>query len=117
MALENIREWEGSEAVDPDQARIGKIADVYFDADTDEPLFVTVHSGLLGRHLTFVPATGAALGQGYLQVSRYKAQVKRAPHIRPGEDLSPELERRIFKYYGMEYPPAATESGRRLVRH
>lgn len=117
MALENIRQWEGSEAVDPDHARIGRIQDVYFDADTDEPLFVTVHSGLLGRHLAFVPTAGAALAQGYLQVARTRAQVRGAPQIKPGGELSPDQERRVFDYYGMEYPPASTESGRRLVRH
>jgi hypothetical protein len=116
MTLENIRQWEGSEVVDPDQSRIGKLQDVYFDAETDEPLFVTVHTGLLGRHLTFVPTEKASLGQGYLQVARYKAEVSNAPQIEPGGDLTPDEEERVFKYYGLEYERAATESGRRLVR-
>ena len=116
MALENIRQWEGSEVVDPDQARIGKLKDVYFDAETDAPLFVTVHTGLLGRHLTFVPTDKASLGHGYLQVARYKAEVSNAPQIQPGGELSPTEEERVFKYYGLDYQPAATESGRRLVR-
>lgn len=116
MAMENIRQWEGSDVVDPDRARIGRLEDVYFDAETDAPLFVTVHTGLFGRHLTFVPTENASLGQGYLQVARYKTEVSNAPQLEPGGDLSPTDEERVFKYYGLDYQPAATESGRRLVR-
>jgi len=115
--LENIREWEGKEVVDPDGEQIGRLEDVYFDAEADEPRFVTVHTGLFGQNLTFVPTQGATLGQDYLKVDRLKGEVHHAPHIERGGELSLEEEARVFKYYGIEYQPAATEGGRRLVRH
>lgn len=115
--LENIREWEGKNVVDPDGAEIGRLEDVYFDAATDEPLFITVHTGLLGRHLTFVPTEGATLGQDYLRVARLKSEIHHAPDIEKGGELTRDEEERIFKHYGIDYQPAATEAGRRLVRH
>ena len=115
--LENIRELEGKDVVDPNGEQIGRMEDVYFDAESEEPLFVTVHTGLFGQHLTFVPTAGASLGQGYLQVARYKAEVHHAPNIEKGGELSLEEEAYVFKYYGIDYQPASTEGGRRLVRH
>lgn len=115
--LENIREWEGKKVVDAEGEEVGQLEDVYFDAETDQPIFVTVHTGLFGLHLTFVPTAGAALGQGYLKVERLRSEIHHAPSIAKGGELSLDDEARIFKYYGMAFLPAATEAGRRLVRH
>lgn len=114
--LDNIREWEGKEVLDPEQERIGRLEDVYFDSETDQPLFVTVHTGLFGQHLTFVPTANASLGQGYLEVARLKGEVQNAPSIEKGGELSIDDEARLFKYYGLDYSAAANEGGRRLVR-
>ncbi|MGH7643297.1 MAG: PRC-barrel domain-containing protein [Candidatus Dormibacteria bacterium] len=115
--LENIREWEGKEVIGPDGEEIGRLEDVYFDAESDEPLFVTVHTGLFGRHLSFVPTQGATLGQDYLKVARLKSEIHHAPNIEKGGELSLDEEARVFKYYGIAFQPPATEGGRRLVRH
>lgn len=115
--LENIREWEGKDVLDADGDLVGRMEDVYFHSETDEPLFVTVHTGLLGRHLTFVPLEGATLGQDYLKVARLKAEIHHAPDIEGGGELSLEDEARVFKHYGIAYRPPATEAGRLLVRH
>jgi len=115
--LENIREWEGKDVVDAEGEPVGQLEDVYFDASTDEPLFVTVHTGLFGRHLTFVPLAGATLGQDYLKVGRLKAEIHHAPNIEKGGELSLDDEARVFKHYGIAYQPPATEGGRLLVRH
>ena len=116
MTLDNIRQWEGKDVVDADGDRIGKLEDVYFDAETDEPQFVTVHTGLFGHNLTFVPTVNATLGQSYLQVSRDKDEVKNAPTIEKGGELSAEEEAVLFRYYGIDYEPAPPPRGRRLVR-
>ncbi|HUY25653.1 MAG TPA: PRC-barrel domain-containing protein [Acidimicrobiales bacterium] len=114
--LDNIREWEGQEVVDSDRKKIGRLEDVYFDSETDKPVFVTVHTGLFGSHLTFVPTENASLGEGYLEVARPKSAIHNAPHIEKGGELSLDEEANLFKYYGLDYPLASNESGRRLVR-
>jgi hypothetical protein len=114
--LDNIREWEGKEVLDSDHKKIGRLEDVYFDSETDQPVFMTVHTGLFGTNLTFVPTENASLGQGYVEVARPKAAIHSAPHIEKGGELSSDEEAKLFKYYGLDYPPASNESGRRLVR-
>src|SRR3977135_549970 len=75
----NIAEWHGSELIDRDGERIGKLEDVYYDVETEEPQFGTLKEGLFGRHLTFVPPAGVTIGPNSLQVLVTKEQVKDAP--------------------------------------
>jgi uncharacterized protein YrrD len=71
----DIAEWHGKELVDRDGEKIGKLEDVYFDIETDEPQFGTVKEGLIGRHLTFVPLTEITIGPDNLQVAVSKKRV------------------------------------------
>jgi hypothetical protein len=41
----NIAEWRGTDFVDRDGDKIGKLEDVYVDVETDEPVFGTVKEG------------------------------------------------------------------------
>jgi hypothetical protein len=110
-----ISEWHGRELIDCNGDRIGRLEDVYYDVETEEPQFGTVKEGLLARHLTFVPLGGATIGPDNLQVSVSRDQVKSAPNI----DLSgssPIDESSLYHHYQLNYSPLATESGRRLTR-
>jgi hypothetical protein len=110
----NIAEWHGSQLVDRDGERIGKLEDVYFDVENDEPQFGTVKGGLFGRHLTFVPLAGATIGPDSLQVPVTKEQVKDAPNIER-HDLSQADESELYHHYQLNYTPLDKES-RRLIR-
>ncbi len=66
---QDLSEWRGRTLNDANGERIGRLEDVYFDVDTDEPQFGTVKEGLFGRHLTFVPLIGATVGPDNLQVA------------------------------------------------
>jgi hypothetical protein len=93
---------------------VGTLDDVYYDSETDEPMFLLVKSGLFGRHFTFVPVSATQPGQTYLQVDASEETIKQAPTIQSGDDLQVEDEERIYRYYSTPYQPA--QSGRRLVR-
>ena len=117
VALRDFSEWHGKDLIDRDGERIGKLEDVYFDVETDQPQFATVKEGLFARHLTFVPLAQMTLGPNDLQVSVSKSQVKGAPNIElEGEALSQEAESTLYHYYQLNYTPSATPSGRRLAR-
>ncbi len=117
VALRDFSEWHGKDLIDSDGERIGKLEDVYFDVETDQPQFATVKEGLFGRHLTFVPLTEMVLGPNDLQVSVSKSLVKNAPNIElQGEALSQEDESTLYHYYQLNYTPSDTPSGRRLAR-
>jgi PRC-barrel domain len=113
----DFSEWHGKALIDQNGETIGKLEDVYFDVETDQPQFATIKEGLFGRHLTFVPLTEVTIGPDYLQVATTRAQVKDAPNIElTGDDLSGADESTLYHYYHLNYTPSATPSGRRLAR-
>jgi hypothetical protein len=112
-----IAEWHGRDLVDRDGERIGKLEEVYFDIETDEPQFGTVKEGFIGRHLTFVPLTGITIGPNNLQVPVTKQQVKNAPNIElQGGELSQADESALYHHYQLNYTPPDNQIGRRLAR-
>jgi PRC-barrel domain len=112
-----IAEWRGRVLVDSAGERIGKLEEVYFDVETDEPQFGTVKEGFVGRHLTFVPLTGITIGPDNLQVPVTKAQVKSAQNIAlQGGELTQADESALYHHYELNYTAPDTQSGRRLAR-
>ena len=114
--VENIADWRGKGIVDRDGDKIGKLEDVYYDAETDEPVFGTVKEGLFGKHLTFVPLRGATASPDGLKVRASKEEVKDAPDLDPGAQLDQAAEASIYGHFGLGYAPATNPSGRRLAR-
>jgi hypothetical protein len=112
-----IAAWRGKDLLDRDGEKIGKLEDVYFDVETDEPQFGTVKEGLIGRHLTFVPLTELAVGPDNLQVSVSKKQVKEAPTIElEGDELAQADESALYHHYQLDYTQSEPPTGRRLAR-
>ena len=100
--LEDIEGVRGAKMVDSEGARIGVVEDVFLDRQTGRPAWAAVKTGLLGRKHTLVPITDAFLNpNGEVQVPVAKEQVKEAPNIEPGQELTPELERTMWGHYGM----------------
>jgi hypothetical protein len=112
-----LAEWHGRDLIDCNGERIGKLEEVYFDVETDEPQFGTVKEGFIGRHLTFVPLTGITIGPNNLQVPVSKEQVNAAPNIAlQGGELSQADESALYHHYQLNYTPPDSQSGRRLAR-
>jgi PRC-barrel domain protein len=110
---ENIRDWRGSNVVDPDGSKIGTLEAVYVDTTNDEPFFASVTTGIIGRHkLTFVPLTGAKVAPDHVRVTVSKDVVKGAPSIDTDGELTAEHEPEVFAHYGLPY----TAGVRRLAR-
>jgi sporulation protein YlmC with PRC-barrel domain len=113
----DIAEWRGRELIDSNGDRIGKLEEVYFDIETDEPQFATVKEGFFGRHLTFVPLTGITIGPDNLQIPVTTEQVKNAPNIAlQGGELSQTDESALYHHYQLNYTSPDSQSGRRLAR-
>jgi sporulation protein YlmC with PRC-barrel domain len=122
---------EGATVVDQEGDKIGTVADVYLDKDTQEPEWIVVRTGLFGTRSSFVPLKEASLQGKDVEVPYDKDKVKNAPNIERGEELSPEQERELYSYYGIPYEqptigrdresaaddPTAPVRGVRLVRY
>lgn len=115
IPVENITDWRGQEVVDTDGGKLGKLEEVYYDGETDEPAFVAVKTGLVSKSLTLVPLTNASVGRDYLRVQRTKAEFKKAPSFETDAELSLDDESAAYGHYGLEYSPAG-EGARRLAK-
>jgi uncharacterized protein (TIGR02271 family) len=103
--------WRGHDLVDRDGDKIGKIEEIYLDTDTDAPEWALVNTGLFGTKSTFVPLRGATPAGDGVQVPFEKAQVKDAPGIDAGGDLSQREEAELYRHYGLDYGEARSDSG------
>jgi hypothetical protein len=113
---ENLRDWRGQKVIDPDGDKIGDLEAVYVDTATDEPAFVTVRVGFIGRHrLTFVPLDGATVKPDAVRVRYAKKLVGSAPTIELDGELTAVEEPGVFAHYELPYQTGASGE-RRLAR-
>jgi PRC-barrel domain len=115
IPVENIADWRGQDVVDRKGEKLGKLEEVYFDGETDEPAFAAVKSGTLGKRLTYVPLTRSTVSRRYLKVAGSKAGFKDAPSFPTDAELTVQDEERVYSYFKMDYQPLS-EGVRRLAR-
>jgi stress response protein YsnF len=120
MAVHNddVARLDQAEIIGVDGEKLGTVAGVYFDNDTDQPEWVAVRSGLFGLDESLVPLATAKLRGDELHIPFDKEQLRSAPHHEPGRELSPQDEIDLFRHYGISYvtwadtqPTPATSSG------
>ncbi len=99
-SIENLQD---ATVFDVDGDKVGGVGQVYLDDDTNEPTFITVKTGLFGMKETFVPLSDAAETSDGVTVPFKKDFIKDAPNVDADGHISPEDERRVYDYYGMNY--------------
>lgn len=114
--LPNVGEWRGHDVYLNDGDKLGKLEDVYYDAETDVPRFLSVRTGTLTHKQVLVPAPDVIPSPDKLTVAWGQEDTGNAPTMKPGQELTAEDEERAFRHYGMDYTAPETASGRRLVR-
>ena len=78
---DRILEFRGQDLHDTDGDKIGSIEEIYLDAETNEPEWALVNTGLFGTKRNFVPLRDASESDGSLRVPFGKDQVKDAPTV------------------------------------
>lgn len=101
IATQDIDRIIGSEAVDPQNDKIGKVSQVYLDEETEQPRWVSIRTGLFGTSESFVPLDDAEWDTEALHVGYDKATVKDAPRVEADRELSPEEQEQLYSYYGL----------------
>lgn len=114
--LPNVGEWRGYDVYLKDGNKLGRLEDVYYDAETDVPQFLCVRTGTLVHKQVLVPARDVTPSPDKLTVAWGEEDTDKAPTMKQGEELTSEDEERAFRHYGMDYAAPTTASGRRLVR-
>jgi uncharacterized protein (TIGR02271 family) len=108
---EDVLSWRGQNMVDADGDKIGKIEEIYLDADTNEPEWAVVTTGLFGSKQSFVPIGEASSTGDEVRVPFQKATVKDAPKVDPDGSLSQDEERELYGHYGRDYSVSSGGSG------
>ncbi|MGI8579017.1 MAG: DUF2382 domain-containing protein [Solirubrobacteraceae bacterium] len=109
---EEATAWRGRTMVDGSGDKLGKIDEIYVDAQTDKPEWALVTTGLFGSRSTFVPLAEAGEGDGDdIRVPYAKAQVKDAPNIESDHELSQDEEANLYRHYGIEYGEGRSDTG------
>jgi hypothetical protein len=96
---EDILSWRGRDVVDRDGDSIGSLEEIYLDAETDEPTWAAVKTGMFGTRSTFVPIRGAQLDGDRVRVAHEKSHIKDAPNVESDGELSPAEEDRLYDHY------------------
>ncbi len=99
---DRILQFRGGELHDRDGERLGKIEEIYLDAETREPQWALVHTGLFGTKRTFVPLREASEADGELRVPLEQGTVKDAPQIEANGQISEAEETELHRHYGLE---------------
>ncbi len=86
-------------AVDAEGNRIGKISQMFLDEQTGQPQWVLVETGLFGTRQSFAPVRGSKLDGELVVLAVSKDQVKDAPNIEGGEQLSDSEQEALRQYY------------------
>jgi hypothetical protein len=115
IPVENITDWRGQDVLDAVGEKLGKLEEVYFDGETDAPVFAAVKSGRLSKSLTLVPLGNASVGREYLRVDRARGEFKKAPSFDTDVELTLDDEAATYRHYGLDYAPAGS-GARRLAK-
>jgi uncharacterized protein (TIGR02271 family) len=111
MQRDELLQRRGGELLDRDGDKIGTIDEIYLDAESGEPEWALVSTGLFGSKSTFVPIRDASQEGDALRVPYEKSQVKDAPKMEPDGQLSQREESELYRHYGLEYSDAGSGSG------
>jgi uncharacterized protein (TIGR02271 family) len=98
-----VLSWRGQDAVDSDGDKIGTIEEIYLDAQTNEPEWALVNTGLFGTKRSFVPLRNASPAGNGITVGFDKDTVKNAPKIDPDGRLSEQDEAELYRHYSLDY--------------
>ncbi|WP_156753556.1 DUF2382 domain-containing protein [Actinokineospora pegani] len=101
----------GLTAHDRSGAKVGKIGQVYYDDQTEQPTWATVNTGLFGMNESFVPLQNAHSDGDTLVVAHDKAVIKDAPNVGHDQHLSETEEMELFRYYGLDSNRGQTQRG------
>jgi uncharacterized protein (TIGR02271 family) len=111
MDTQTIADRRGQDVLDRDGDKIGKLEEVYLDQESGHPEWALVKTGMFGTRSTFVPLANAESEGDGLRVAFHKDQVKDAPNIDTGHELTPQEEAELYRFYGLDYGSAEQTNG------
>jgi uncharacterized protein (TIGR02271 family) len=110
--LTNLLSSGAGNVVGASGEKIGKVGQVFLDDQTGQPEWVTAKTGLFGGAESFIPLAQATLAGSDMTVPYGKDMVKGAPRVSDADGhLSQAEEAELYRYYGLDYSEATSDSG------
>jgi len=96
-------EFAGYTVYDEHYEKIGKVDDLFVD-ENDRPEYLGVKMGLLGLKSTLIPWELVRVNERrqLIEVGAPKDRIKDAPTFDDEEEISPELEERVYRHFGLQ---------------
>jgi len=95
-------------------ARIGSVEQIFLSADSGEPAFVTVRTGLFGMSESFAPLAGASVINSGIRVRYSKDRVAKGPRIDSERGtITTEQEEELYRYFGLAGMAATDAAGQK----
>jgi uncharacterized protein (TIGR02271 family) len=111
LTKDALLQKRGQDLYDREGEKIGTIEEIYLDAQTNEPEWALVNTGMFGTKSSFVPLQEADEDGDTLRVPYEKTQVKDAPSMDPDGELSQHDESALYAHYGLDYSESRSDSG------
>ena len=111
LSTETAIQWRGADMIDARGEKVGKIEEIYLDDRSGQPEWALAKTGMFGTKSTFVPLSGAEAQGDRVRVAHEKSRIKDAPRIEADQDLSPEEERELYSFYGLNYGSEGAPAG------
>jgi uncharacterized protein (TIGR02271 family) len=108
---EETLNWRGQTLNGAEGDKLGTIEEIYLDADTGQPEWALVQTGMFGTKRNFVPLREATSSEQGVTAPYDKDQIQNAPSIDPDGQLSQQEEAELYRHYGLEYSEDRSDSG------
>jgi uncharacterized protein (TIGR02271 family) len=118
MSMEQLAELRGRPVYDSAGEKIGKVEEIFYDYESNQPEWIGLGTGMFGTKRVLVPVEGASIESDRVTVAYTKEQVKDSPDI-DGDAISADTERDLYNYYslGGGRQPAGRDADQGVTRH
>jgi PRC-barrel domain len=104
LHVERIESWRGQDVLDSDGEKAGRLEEVYYDADGQEPVLFSIKHGLLGPHVSLLPVTEVVVSRDYIRVPFPAEQISRSPNVSVEDEVSPEAAAAVHTLFKVTTP-------------
>jgi uncharacterized protein (TIGR02271 family) len=110
LTIDRLQESRGATVYDSAGDKIGKVEEIFYDDQTNQPEWIGIGTGFFGTKRVLVPVEGATLTDDGYTVPYSKDQVKDSPDI-DSDEISQGTEQELYSYYGLGYSERRSDGG------
>jgi PRC-barrel domain len=107
LRVERIESWRGQDVLDSAGEKAGRLEEVYYDADGQEPVLISIKHGRLGHHVSLVPVSEMVVSRDYIRLPFPADEISRSPNVSVEDEVSPEAAAAVCTLFKV----TATSSG------